>query len=117
MSPSTASDTARGSPPAWRQAAAVGLGFLAAVVLGYALVVTQQPLAGVLAFAGLLAVAAAAWYGHRSAAVRPAITWFAMIAVALYGLFARQFPLAVVAAAVVYLVAWVTGPSGPWSAE
>ncbi|WP_049936181.1 hypothetical protein [Haloplanus natans] len=93
---------------------------LAALVLGYAVVVAQNVLIGVLLAAVVYLLA---WLMHRLSPGRPLDNMsrertvvagvISLVAVAYSVLIAANVLLGVVVAAVVVFVAWVTSPRGP----
>jgi hypothetical protein len=58
-------------------------------------------------------VAALVYYGDSE---RHTLTRAAIAVTVAYGIFMRQLPMAVIAACVVYLSAWLTGPDSPFNA-
>lgn len=99
--------------PSTRTLVAAALVVLGLLVALWSVAVAATPLLGLAVLAGALVLAAFAYYGGRN---RRTLTLAAMALSLLYGVVTLRFPAAVVAACVVYLTAWVTGPDGPFDA-
>jgi len=79
----------------------------------YSVIIASQPLLGTgVAFASFV-VAVFAYYGDAN---RQTVTRVTIIVTLIYGVFTLQLPIAVIAACVVYLTAWLTGPDSPLNA-
>ncbi|WP_225336195.1 hypothetical protein [Halomicrobium urmianum] len=79
----------------------------------YSMVIAYEPLLGTgVAFASSV-VAAFAYHGD---ATRQTVTRATIIVTLIYGVFTLQLPIAVIAACVVYLTAWLTGSDSPFNA-
>ncbi|GGM66638.1 putative membrane protein YccC [Halarchaeum rubridurum] len=90
---------------------AAGLVVLVGVLaLVYSMLIVQQVLLGVGVLLAALALAAIVYYGGTD---RRTLVRATMAVTVVYGAVTFQLPLAVVAACVVYLTAWVTGPDSP----
>ena len=100
-------------PASRRVPIAVTLVVVGLATLVYSVLISRQLLLGAGVALAFFVVASFALYGDatRRTAAR------ATIAVTLlYGAFTLQLPAAVVAACVVYLTAWLTGPDSPFDA-
>lgn len=83
----------------------IGIGGLA-----YSVLIGGQLLLGVGFALSALVVAALVYYGD---AERHTLTRATIAITVVYGVFTGQLPIAVIAACVVYLSAWLTGPDSP----
>lgn len=79
----------------------------------YSWLIAYDPLVGTgVAFASFV-VASFAYYGDAD---RQTLTRVTITVTLLYGIFTLQLPVAVIAACVVYLTAWLTGTDSPLDA-
>lgn len=79
----------------------------------YSMLIVYQPLVGAgVAFASFV-VASFAYFGDAN---RQTVTLAVIIVTLIYGVFTLQLPIAVIAACVVYLTAWLTGSDSPLDA-
>lgn len=79
----------------------------------YSVMIVQQPLLGAgIAFA-FFVVAVFAYYGDTD---RRTLTRATMTVTLIFGVFTLQLPVAIIAACVVYLTAWLTGTDSPLDA-
>lgn len=86
---------------------------LGIAALLYSVLIAYQPLLGTgVAFASFV-VASFAYYGDAD---RQTFTRVTIIVTLIYGVFTLQLPIAVIAACVVYLTAWLTGSDSPLNA-
>jgi len=97
--------------PSSRRIAAV-LVLIGMIGLAYS-VLTSQVIIGAWLTLSAFVVAALVYYGD---AKRHTLTRAAIVVTVVYGVFLRQLPMAVIAACVVYLSAWLTGPNSPLNA-
>jgi len=79
----------------------------------YSLVIAQRLLLGTGVAIASLVVAVATYYGGTN---RRTATHATVVVTLIYGVFTLQLPVAVIAACVVYLTAWLTGPDSPLDA-
>lgn len=79
----------------------------------YSIVVVAQTLLGLVFLFSALLVGVLVYYGGTE---RQTLTYATIAVTVVYGAFTVQLPLAVVAASVVYLSAWLTGPDSPFDA-
>ena len=79
----------------------------------YLVIVTAQILIGAGFTLSALTVAALVYYGD---AERRTLTRATIVVTVVYGIFTGQLPIAVIAASVVYISAWLTGPDSPLNA-
>ena len=79
----------------------------------YSVVLIGQVLIGAGFTLSALVVAALVYYGD---AERHTLTRATTAVTVVYGVFTGQLPMAVIAACVVYLSAWLTGPDSPLNA-
>lgn len=92
---------------------AATLALLGIAVLLYSAIVTQRLLLGAgVAFAFFVV----AWFVYYRDADRRTLTHATISVTLVYGVFTMQLPVAVIAACVVYLTAWLTGPNSPLDA-
>ncbi|MUV61034.1 hypothetical protein [Halobacterium sp. CBA1126] len=79
----------------------------------YSFFLAFEPLLGLGVGVACFTIAALLYAGGTNRETVAAVTMGACV---VYGVFTLQFPLAVVAACVVYLTLWVTDPDGPFDA-
>ncbi|WP_434521916.1 hypothetical protein [Halorubrum sp. AS12] len=83
-------------------------------ILGLAYsVLTRQEIIGAWVTISAFIVAVLVFYGD---AERHTLARATIAVTVVYGVFTGQLPMAVIAACVVYLSAWLTGPDGPFNA-
>ncbi|WP_135828915.1 hypothetical protein [Halorussus halobius] len=100
-------------PPSRRVVTATTLALLGIAALAYSFVFVQRPLLGAGVAVAFFVVAAFAYEGDAD---RQTLARATIVVTLVYGVFTLQLPLAVVAACVVYLTAWLTGPDSPLDA-
>ncbi|MFA9516909.1 hypothetical protein ACERIT_06785 [Halopenitus sp. H-Gu1] len=81
--------------------------------LAYSVLVVQQLLLGTGVAFSFFVVAAFLYYGDAN---RQTLARATIIITLIYGVFTVQLPIAVIAACVVYLTAWLTGSDSPLEA-
>lgn len=92
---------------------AVTLGIVGIGLFSYSVIILQRLRLGTGLGVAFLVVAAFAYYEDAD---RKTLTRAMMVITLIYGVFTFQFVVAVVAACVVYLTAWLTGPDSPLDA-
>lgn len=86
---------------------------LGIVALLYSFLIVQQLLLGTGVAFAFFVVAAFVYHGDAN---RRTLTQGTIIVTLIYGVFTLQLPVAVIAACVVYLTSWLTGPDSPFDA-
>ncbi|WP_348607532.1 hypothetical protein [Halobaculum rarum] len=99
------------SPKRVRIVAAFVLIGIAALL--YSVLITYRPFLGTGVALASFVVASFAYYGDDN---RKTVTRAAIVVTLIYGVFTLQLPVAVIAACVVYLTAWLTGSDSPLDA-
>lgn len=97
-------------PSSRRVAITTTLVVLGIAALFYSFLLVQRPLLGAGVAFAFFVVAAFAYHGDAD---RQTLTRATIVVTLVYGVFTLQLPVAVVAACVVYLTAWLTGPDSP----
>lgn len=100
-------------PSSRRVAITTTLVVLGIAALFYSFLLVQRPLLGAGVAFAFFVVAAFAYEGDAD---RQTLTRATIAVTLVYGVFTLQLPVAVVAACVVYLTAWLTGPDSPLDA-
>lgn len=93
-----------------KRLAAGAFALVGVAVLLYSLLVTHQLLLGAGVALSFFVVALFLYYGGTD---RRTLVRATMAITVVYGVFTLQLPIAVAAACVVYLTAWLTGPDSP----
>ncbi|WP_299331076.1 hypothetical protein [Haloplanus sp.] len=91
----------------------VALAFAGVGALAYSVVVLQRLAVGAGVAASAFVVATLVYYYGIT---RRTLTRATIAVTVVYGVFTLQLPLAIIAACVVYLSAWITGPDTPVNA-
>ncbi|GGN23458.1 hypothetical protein [Halarchaeum nitratireducens] len=99
--------------PSTHRVAAGVVVLLGVLALVYSMLIVQEVLLGVGVLIAALALAAIVYYGGAD---RQTLARATMAVTVVYGAVSFQLPAAVVAACVVYLTAWLTGPDSPLDA-
>ena len=84
--------------------------FAALLALAYSTLIVAQPLLGVLVAGVVLVVGVLAATDMPPDRQRAVVTWVIVAIVLVYGVVSQQFLMGVLVGAVVYYVAWRTGP-------
>ncbi|GAA0297618.1 hypothetical protein [Halarchaeum salinum] len=96
--------------PSTHRIAAGGVVLLGVLALVYSMLIVQEVLLGVGVLIAALSLAAIVYYGGTD---RRTLVRATMAVTVVYGAISFQLPIAVVAACLVYLTAWLTGPDSP----
>jgi len=99
--------------PSTNRTAAAAVVLLGVLALLYSIVVAAELLLGVGVLVAALFLAAIVYYGGAD---RRTLVRGTMAVTVVYGAVTFQLPVAVVAACIVYLTAWLTGPDSPLDA-
>ncbi|MFC7045823.1 hypothetical protein ACFQH6_10765 [Halobacteriaceae archaeon GCM10025711] len=85
--------------------------FAALLVLAYSILIVAQPILGVLVAGVVLVVGVLTATDMPPDRQRSVVTWVVVGIVLAYGVVSQQFLMGVLVGAVVYYVAWRTGPA------